>query len=976
MFLLDSATGRLIEKWGWLLPAATLGLYAGRLVSEFLRPGIVGALAITLVAVLSACLLLRRRPVRQTVPALILLVYVVYPEPDPVVAIAVGILALLTALFNARSVSVEGALGDWKVQAALLIGLALVLLVMYVGTLAPDILPADNGEFQLVAEELGVAHPTGFPLYSMLANLMTKLPIAATPAYKVNLFSAITSTATLLLVYLSVRRLTASILASIVAAMALSTATTFWAQATTANIRSMTAMFAAMVIYLLLVLRDSRKRQLRDSIRPDEPGRNDELTSPSRSVALIILLVVALSLGITHHASLAFMSIVFVAVLISLFPRLLRSPRLWPGLILAGAVGLVPLLYLPLRGAAGALGAPADLTTLEGFLRHVLALGFRGDFLYFLEPSLFLERVKVMANVLTFQFSPVLLIFAGAGLVLLFFNDRLVAFMLGGAFLVHTVISALYRAPQTVEYMLPAYVPLAICLGYAVGILRSQVTSSANTASWLRQFVASMLVALVCVAVLFQFLDRLPSFRLLSDSTDARDYAQPLLEQVPPGTTILADWHWATPLWYLQAVEGHGPDVDVAYVFPTGEPYGDTWARRISELLDEGQPVIATHYDEAAYAQLPPPEPYQDAFFFRTSPRETLPEGFESRSVNLQDTVEIVGFALESPLIEVGQEAIVTVAWRPQAEGVDSVRMFAHLVDGENGLVAQDDVQVKAQPEGITLTQFRLTPQPDTTPGDYAILIGEHSLDSPADLSGLTRVPIAELAVAASAWPLPTNNPASRTLAQEGEAQRLIGYDWDHTLPGRTRLYLHWKTAGAFRTEVQDLAGDSYELPAWYGPWGLIRESTTLESREPSYYVPFGKGIVWTGRPFSAGTDLPLEQNVEATQCFLSSRPITRDLVVSIRLVGFEEDGFHWAWWDLDDGVPAMGAIPTLKWIQGSRVRDPRWLTIADGAWIGQATAPLLRLYDAFTGRALPILDERISKETSWVQLGATTIGE
>ncbi|HUS94672.1 MAG TPA: hypothetical protein VMZ24_05805, partial [Patescibacteria group bacterium] len=105
-------------------------------------------------------------------------------------------------------------------------------------------------------------------------------------------------------------------------------------------------------------------------------------------------------------------------------------------------------------------------------------------------------------------------------------------------------------------------------------------------------------------------------------------------------------------------------------------------------------------------------------------------------------------------------------------------------------------------------------------------------------------------------------------------------------------------------------------------------------------------------------------------QRFVASTPILRDFVVSMRLVGYEDDGFHWSWWDLDDGVPAMGAIPTLKWISASSVQDPHWLTVNQSAWPGQANEPLLRLYDAFSGRPLPILDERITEKAPWIPLG------
>ncbi|MBE2272510.1 MAG: hypothetical protein IAE80_30020, partial [Anaerolinea sp.] len=39
--------------------------------------------------------------------------------------------------------------------------LGLIFFALYLFTLIPSVLPADNGEFQLVAWKLGIAHPPG-----------------------------------------------------------------------------------------------------------------------------------------------------------------------------------------------------------------------------------------------------------------------------------------------------------------------------------------------------------------------------------------------------------------------------------------------------------------------------------------------------------------------------------------------------------------------------------------------------------------------------------------------------------------------------------------------------------------------------------------------------------------------------------------------------------------------------------------------
>lgn len=134
-------------------------------------------------------------------------------------------------------------------------------------------------------------------------------------------------------------------------------------------------------------------------------------------------------------------------------------------------------------------------------------------------------------------------------------------------------------------------------------------------------------------------------------------------------------------------------------------------------------------------------------------------------------------------------------------------------------------------------------------------------------------------------------------------------------------------------------------------------------------------------------------------QVFLASQPILRDTIVSLRLIGFAEDGFHWAWCDAVDAIPAMGAIPTLKWIGGSEVTLPHTiiypeqhpgyetycssskpapgapvLYVDEAAYNGQTVGGTLILYDAFTKRPLPILDERITAQYQWIPLSTTVI--
>ena len=74
--------------------------------------------------------------------------------------------------------------------AAALRGRGLAALALYLRTLAPDVLVGDSGEFQFTGAILGVPHPTGYPLYTLLGKLLSLLPVGDV-AYRINLSSAV-----------------------------------------------------------------------------------------------------------------------------------------------------------------------------------------------------------------------------------------------------------------------------------------------------------------------------------------------------------------------------------------------------------------------------------------------------------------------------------------------------------------------------------------------------------------------------------------------------------------------------------------------------------------------------------------------------------------------------------------------------------------------------------------------------------------
>src|SRR2546423_3893330 len=81
-------------------------------------------------------------------------------------------------------------------------------MTLYISTLAPTVTLVDSGELILAAHSLGVAHPPGFPLWVMLAHLVSLVPFG-TVASRINFSSAVfaalaSATLTLIVAELSV----------------------------------------------------------------------------------------------------------------------------------------------------------------------------------------------------------------------------------------------------------------------------------------------------------------------------------------------------------------------------------------------------------------------------------------------------------------------------------------------------------------------------------------------------------------------------------------------------------------------------------------------------------------------------------------------------------------------------------------------------------------------------------------------------
>jgi hypothetical protein len=140
------------------------------------------------------------------------------------------------------------------------------------------------------------------------------------------------------------------------------------------------------------------------------------------------------------------------------------------------------------------------------------------------------------------------------------------------------------------------------------------------------------------------------------------------------------------------------------------------------------------------------------------------------------------------------------------------------------------------------------------------------------------------------------------------------------------------------------------------GPWGWPMAELRLPAPAPdARFVPLGDEMVMVGaraRSAEPGETMVVDVTLVAL------RPLTSDDATSVRLT--DGDG---RWLATHDYQPALGAVPTLKWIRGSRVVDRHLLPLPEDSAGGEVRATLVA-YERFRMTPLPPMDGRFGEET------------
>ena len=405
--------------------------------------------------------------------------------------------------------------------------LAGVVFLVYAAGACPTIYVGDSGDLVTAVHVLGIAHPTGYPLYVLLGKLWSVLLPAGTVAWRMSLFSAVCAAGACGALYRLCRSLALHPIAAAFSALVVAFSPSFWAEANVQRVYGLGALFVVL----------TTAAAWRWQVRRD-----------GRSLAWAWFLC---GLGAANHAFMAVYALALGTHVLAVEPAILRSPR---RIAVAGGAfcsGLLPYLYLPLRAAAHpplAWGNPQTLGGLFGVVSRrefwsrawlegpadlpVIAANYLGSFgaeLTWAGVALALAGIAAGRR----RHWPVLL----PGLVM------------AGNLAVLAVHGSRHDLFTWHRYYIPSYVMAAFLAGLGAQVLLEWLPAALRF--------LPLVVPAVLLALGWRTFDR-SRYRI------AEDFGTAVLESLPPGAHLAAaDDNVLFTLMYLHLVEQRRPDVDL-----------------------------------------------------------------------------------------------------------------------------------------------------------------------------------------------------------------------------------------------------------------------------------------------------------------------------------------------------------------------------------------------------------------------------
>lgn len=411
---------------------------------------------------------------------------------------------------------------------------SLVSFFIYIKTLCPTVYSGDSGELCAAAYTLSIAHPPGYPLYTIIGWLFSHIPLGSV-AFLLNLESALFSAVSVYFGFLIIESILNNSILELnkisntlippLGALIWGLSNTLWANSVGAEIYSLSMAIVTVTVFLFIRYHET----------------------PSGKLMIFIFYVYGLALA--NH--LAVIAIAPVLISILFWPNF--SLRNLSAAILAVLAAISLYLYLPLRSLNYPIIDWSHPANWNAFLEHVTAARFQGFFAQF-SISNVMFNIKRFFIIIHNEFP---LAWLGlVGIILLAYKKPRLGLPLLLSMLINIGYASMYEIPDIEPHFL---ITVFLCVAGTLFLLQMILSYLSTYIDY--RLAGYGFIAVLAVILIFEFTANYDQNNQ-SENRLAESYGNLVLKSMPQNSLLISvGWTAGSPCVYLHNVEKVAPGI-------------------------------------------------------------------------------------------------------------------------------------------------------------------------------------------------------------------------------------------------------------------------------------------------------------------------------------------------------------------------------------------------------------------------------
>jgi tetratricopeptide (TPR) repeat protein len=405
----------------------------------------------------------------------------------------------------------------------------LLTLSIYIHNLSASVYGGDSGDFLSAIAVKGVAHPSGYPLYTLLGILASLLPLQYSLAWKVGLLSSLFSAFAVVVMYKIVEEILKNRYIAVVTSLSLAFLFPFWLFAEISEVFALHSLFLLMLFYCALQLYTKKK------------------------IIYLYILSFLTGLSFSNHELTLLMLPSLSILIIATRKKLNASKGIFIKCLGLLLLGLLPYLYIPIAASHNPPINWDNASTTENFVRLVTRAdygwsGIHGKINF----SMQLLSLQQYLSYITSNQNLIILALALFGIlgtlkkkehpILL---SSLSAFMLFGplfTFYRGTVNLDNFEAGMSEKFYIASLLFLLILAGYGIIYLAdfiNRLVSTSQKESW--SYLIEKVIIGVCIVIPFWFFISNISYTDLHKIWIGDNFGKDLISPLPKNSYIILD---------------------------------------------------------------------------------------------------------------------------------------------------------------------------------------------------------------------------------------------------------------------------------------------------------------------------------------------------------------------------------------------------------------------------------------------------